>query len=56
MLNSITNVTAVTLVPEVVIITVYVALHVKKAIPLQAWTGPEGSRSLKLSDFKTVTI
>jgi hypothetical protein len=24
-----------------------------KAIPLQAWTGPEGSRRLRLSDFKT---
>jgi len=27
----------------------------KKAIPLQAWTGPEGSRSLRLPDFKTVS-
>jgi len=26
----------------------------KKAIPLQAWTGPEGSRSLRLLDFKTI--
>ena len=25
-----------------------------KAIPLQAWTGPEGSRSLRLPDFKTI--
>jgi len=25
-----------------------------KAIPLQAWTGPEGSRRLKLPDFKTI--
>jgi hypothetical protein len=25
-----------------------------KAIPLQAWTGREGSRSLRLPDFKTV--
>ena len=25
-----------------------------KAIPLQPWTGPEGSRRLRLSDFKTV--
>jgi hypothetical protein len=24
-----------------------------KAIPLQAWTGPEGSRWLRLPDFKT---
>jgi len=25
-----------------------------KAIPLQAWTGPEDSRRLKLPDFKTI--
>jgi hypothetical protein len=25
-----------------------------KAIPLQAWTGPEGSRRLSLPEFKTV--
>ena len=25
-----------------------------KAIPLQGWTGPEGSRSLRLPDFKTI--
>jgi hypothetical protein len=25
-----------------------------KAIPLQAWTGPEGSRRLRLPDLKTV--
>jgi hypothetical protein len=25
-----------------------------KAIPLQAWTGPEGSRRLRLPNFKTV--
>jgi hypothetical protein len=25
-----------------------------KAIPLQAWTGPEGSRSLRLPDFKAI--
>jgi len=24
-----------------------------KAIPLQAWTGPEGSRWLRFPDFKT---
>ena len=27
-----------------------------KTIPLQTWTGPEGSRMLKLSDFKTLGI
>jgi hypothetical protein len=26
----------------------------KKAIPLQALTGPEGSRRLRLPDFKTI--
>jgi hypothetical protein len=26
-----------------------------KAIPLQAWTVPEGSRELRLPDFKKVT-
>jgi hypothetical protein len=26
-----------------------------KAIPLEAWTGPEGSRRLRLPDFKTVS-
>jgi len=25
-----------------------------KTIPVEAWTGPEGSRSLRLPDFKTV--
>jgi hypothetical protein len=27
-----------------------------KAIPLQDWTGPEGSRRLRLPDFKTIDI
>jgi len=27
-----------------------------KAIPLQAWTGPEGARRLRLPDFKTIFI
>jgi hypothetical protein len=26
-----------------------------KAIPLQAWTGPEGSRRLRLPDFQTIS-
>jgi len=25
-----------------------------KAMPLQAWTGPEGSRRLRLPDFETI--
>ena len=32
----------------------YIHTYIDKAIPLQAWTGPEGSRSLKLPDFKTI--
>jgi hypothetical protein len=40
--------------------TVYNRFDVKylvvKAIPLQAWTGPEVSSSLWLPDFKTVSI
>jgi hypothetical protein len=30
------------------------ALDKGKALPLQAWTGPEGFRRLRLPDFKTV--
>jgi hypothetical protein len=35
--------------------------HVKgkgkgKAIPLQAWTGPEGSRRLRFPDWKTIAV
>ena len=30
------------------------AIKVKQAIPLHAWTGPEGSRRLRLPDFKTI--
>jgi len=26
-----------------------------KAIPLQAWTEPEGSRRMRLPDFKTIS-
>ena len=40
------------------IITISIRLNTTvykgKAIPLQAWTGPEGSRRLRLPDFKTV--
>jgi hypothetical protein len=32
----------------------YVNLVKDTAIPLQAWTGPWGSRRLRLPDFKTV--
>jgi len=51
------------LTPNLARITVYKATitnmtiirnfkHVKK-VPLQTWTGPEGSRKLRLSDFMT---
>jgi hypothetical protein len=33
-----------------------ISIYVKckdKSIPLQAWTGPEGFRRLRLPDFKT---
>jgi hypothetical protein len=34
---------------------IYLRGNVKgKAIPLQAWAGPEGSRRLRLPDFKTI--
>jgi len=32
---------------------VYVVCYVGKAVPLQAWSGPEGSRKLKFPDFVT---
>jgi hypothetical protein len=32
----------------------YFATLKVKAIPLQAWTGPEGFRRLRLPDFKTI--
>jgi hypothetical protein len=25
-----------------------------KAVPLQTWTGPKGSRRLRIADFKTI--
>jgi hypothetical protein len=35
-------------------IVVTVVVLKNKAVPLQPWTGPEGSRRLRLADFKTV--
>jgi hypothetical protein len=34
--------------------SVYMLLMKNKAIPLQAWTGPEGCRRSRLPDFKTI--
>jgi len=43
---------AVILIPET---PEMLLIEVKgKAIPLQAWAGPECSRSLRLPDFKTI--
>jgi hypothetical protein len=36
------------------VLTQKICKSVIKAIPLQAWTGPEGSRRLRLPDFKTI--
>jgi len=30
------------------------SIKISKAIPLQAWTDPEGSRRLRLTDFMTI--
>jgi len=38
-------------VPSVI---VYNSYSKSKAIPLQAWRGPEGSRMLRLPDFMTI--
>ena len=31
----------------------YLCRHIYIAVPLQAWTGPEGSRKLRFPDFVT---
>ena len=36
------------------IITTTATSSSSEAIPLQGWTGPEGSRRLRLPDFKTI--
>ena len=38
---------------NVIIIIIIIIIEVQQ-IPLQAWVGPEGSRRLKLPDFKTI--
>jgi len=32
----------------------YLPVYKGKAIPLQAWTSPEGFKKMRLSDFKTI--
>jgi len=39
--------------PIIQVSTVCFPIHKGKAVPLQAWTGPEGSRKLRLPDFMT---
>jgi len=39
---------------DVVDIFLYSIIVKGKAIPLQVWTGPEGSRRLRIPDFKTI--
>jgi len=39
---------------EIEILLYYKLSCKSRAIPLQAWTGPEGFRRLRLPDFKTV--
>ena len=39
-------------------VDLYIKIKAKclvKAIPLQAWTGPEGSRRLRFPDFKAIS-
>jgi len=35
-------------------VSIFKAVKAKRAIPLQAWVGPEGSRRLRLPDFITI--
>ena len=34
-------------------IYIYIYIYISKAVPLQAWSGPEVSRKLRLPDFMT---
>ena len=36
-----------------IVVYVYFSLHKGKAVPLQAWSGPEGSRKLRFPDYMT---
>jgi len=36
------------------LIVIIIIIIIVKAIPLQAWTGPVGSRRVRLPDFKTI--
>ena len=32
---------------------IYIYIYIYKAVPLQAWSGPQGSRKLRFPDFMT---
>ena len=32
---------------------IYIPVHIGKAVPLRAWSGPEGSRKLRFPDYMT---
>jgi hypothetical protein len=49
-----TNKTTFTFVESVDTFTCVHTCKLVKAVPLQARTGPEGSRRLRLPDFKTI--
>jgi len=50
--------TAVCIIYIYIYIYIYIVIDITyikdKAFPLQVWTGPEGSRKLRLPDFKTI--
>jgi hypothetical protein len=46
--------TVVVVVVVIVAVAVVVVVVKGKAIALHPWTGPEGSRRLRLPDFKTI--
>ena len=41
------------LVRNMRILMVALSVYKRKAVPLQAWSGPEGSRKLKFADYMT---
>ena len=41
------------IIPQVVCVCVYIYKFNGKSVPLQAWSGPEGSRKLRFPDFMT---
>jgi len=48
------SVVVVVVVVAVVVVIIIIVVINDKEIPIQAWTDPEGSRRLRLPDFKTL--